>query len=458
MGSPAPLSGVFAPQRHEIDADRLPVDGELPAEINGDYLRNGPNPRFGPLGLAQAVLDGDAMLHRVSFRDGRASYANRFVRTPALRAEEAAGRALWPGWAGPGWAGPSWAGPGRAPGAELVGPELAHTAKDRPSVSVIRHAGRLLALAESASPFAMSPELATLGRETFGGLLPAGITGHPRIDPATGEMVVVSAGPSEPQLTWSVIGADGWPARIQTPVDGVTRPVLIHDVALTPAYLVLIIGPPSSQAGRGTRIGLIPRSGGPVRWLASPAFWLGHAANAYEQTSPRGSPEVVLDYVRVPAPAGTAGTRGVLSRLRLDLTAGRVAHQRLAEAQVDFPRIDDRSLTRPHRFIATTLASGRFPLPAGDADTLAWFDTRTDRLATWPAGTLAVGEQTFVPRPGDPDPARGWWLSFATDRTDLTSRLLVLPAGDPAAGPVAAVRLPQRVPLGQHGTWLPAAS
>jgi carotenoid cleavage dioxygenase-like enzyme len=426
MGSPAPLSGVFAPQRREIDADRLPVDGELPAEINGDYLRNGPNPRFGPLGLAPAVLDADAMLHRVSFRDGRASYANRFVRTPALRAEEAAGRALWPGWAGPGgtgpgwagpggtgpgwtgpgwtgpgwtgpgwtgpgWTGPDWAGPGRAPGAELVGPELAHTAKDRPSVGVIRHAGRLLALAESATPFAMSPELATLGRETFGGLLPAGITGHPRIDPATGEMVVVSAGPREPQLTWSVIGADGWPTRIGTPVDGVTRPVLIHDMALTQAYLVLIIGPPCGQAERGTRIGLIPRSGGPVRWLASRAFWLSHAANAYEQTSPRGSPEVVLDYVRVPAPPGTAGTRGVLSRLRLDLAAGRVAHQGLAEAQVDFPRIDDRSLTRPHRFIATTLASGRLPLPAGDADTLAWFDTRTDRLATWPAGTLAVG-------------------------------------------------------------------
>jgi carotenoid cleavage dioxygenase-like enzyme len=68
-----------------------------------------------------------------------------------------------------------------------------------------------------------------------------------------------------------------------------------------------------------------------------------------------------------------------------------------------------------------------------------------------------VGEQTFTPRPGDPDPAHGWWLTFAIDQTDLTSRLLVLPAEDPAGGPVAAVRLPQRVPLGQHGAWLPAA-
>ena len=44
---------------------------------------------------------------------------------------------------------------------------------------------------------------------------------------------------------------------------------------------------------------------------------------------------------------------------------------------------------------------------------------------------------------------------FATDRTDLTSRLLVVPAGEPSLGPIATVRLPQRVPLGLHGTWLP---
>jgi carotenoid cleavage dioxygenase-like enzyme len=36
----------------------------------------------------------------------------------------------------------------------------------------------------------MSPDLDTLGKETFDGQLPAGITAHPKIDPATGEMAV----------------------------------------------------------------------------------------------------------------------------------------------------------------------------------------------------------------------------------------------------------------------------
>jgi carotenoid cleavage dioxygenase len=46
-------------------------------------------------------------------------------------------------------------------------------------------------------------------------------------------------------------------------------------------------------------------------------------------------------------------------------------------------------------------------------------------------------------------------LCIATDRTDLTSRLLVIPAADPGSGPVATVHLPPRVPAGLHGAWLP---
>jgi hypothetical protein len=44
------LQGPFAPVIEETDAADLPVEGELPHELNGVYLRNGPNPRFTPLG------------------------------------------------------------------------------------------------------------------------------------------------------------------------------------------------------------------------------------------------------------------------------------------------------------------------------------------------------------------------------------------------------------------------
>ncbi len=457
------LRGIYTPQLREVDEFDLVIEGELPDAMEGDYLRNGANPRFNPLGGYVFPLDGDGMLHRVEFRNGRARYTNRFVRTPALVAEEAAGRALWPGITGFGY----------TPGPELVGPELAHTVKDLPAVNVIRHAGRLLALSESGPPFSLSPELATLHRETFCGMLPAGITAHPKIDPATGEMVAFCYGLQEPFLTWSVIGPDGLPTRAQTPVGGMSRPAMIHDMALTQRYVVLVVSPlffdvtagmstgsPLSwEPEEGTRIALLPRDGGPITWFSAEAFWLGHTANAYDSVDAGdGRPRVVLDYVEWPAPGGLvsgAASGGALARLTLDAATGQIGRELLVDRAMEFPRIDDRRLTTPHRQIATALESGRHHSLPGGADQLGWYDTASGRFEIWDAGNFAVGEQTFVPNPGDPEPLSGWWITFATDRTDLTSRLLVLPAADPTGGPIASVRLPQRVPPGLHGTWLP---
>lgn len=46
----AHLTGRVAPVTEEVDAVDLDVTGELPAELDGVYLRNGPNPRFTPIG------------------------------------------------------------------------------------------------------------------------------------------------------------------------------------------------------------------------------------------------------------------------------------------------------------------------------------------------------------------------------------------------------------------------
>ncbi|MFJ9591699.1 carotenoid oxygenase family protein [Streptomyces virginiae] len=65
----------------------------------------------------------------------------------------------------------------------------------------MRHAGRMLALAESGCPFRIDAGLATVGREDFDGAPPAGITAHPKVDPVTGEMVVFCYGLEPPYLT-----------------------------------------------------------------------------------------------------------------------------------------------------------------------------------------------------------------------------------------------------------------
>jgi len=55
------LLGPYAPIFNEIVAKDLVVEGEIPKDINGVYVRNGPNPRFEPKGHYH-WFDGDARM------------------------------------------------------------------------------------------------------------------------------------------------------------------------------------------------------------------------------------------------------------------------------------------------------------------------------------------------------------------------------------------------------------
>ena len=90
-----PARNNLAPIPMECDAPFLKVIGELPRELNGTLYRNGPNPQFEAPGAHWFV--GDGMLHAFQLDNGKASYRNRWIRTPKWQAEHEAGRALFGG-------------------------------------------------------------------------------------------------------------------------------------------------------------------------------------------------------------------------------------------------------------------------------------------------------------------------------------------------------------------------
>ena len=129
------LQGNNAPVHEEIDVANLPVDGELPHDLEGIYMRNGPNPAFDPISYTYP-FDGDGMIHAVYFDKGRARYRNRWVKTKGLKAEQRAGRALYGGLFNPVPIDPSLVGPDGDPG----------PIKNVANTSVIQHGGHILAL------------------------------------------------------------------------------------------------------------------------------------------------------------------------------------------------------------------------------------------------------------------------------------------------------------------------
>src|ERR1700750_3217919 len=148
----------LAPIPMECDAPHLKVTGELPRELNGTLYRNGPNPQFDAPGAHWFV--GDGMLHAFHLENGRASYRNRWVRTPKWLAEHDAGRALFGGF-----------------GRKLPGAPAGLTDGVSPNPNIVFHAGRRLALEEAHLPTEIEPgTLHTRGYTNFDGHIAGAFT------------------------------------------------------------------------------------------------------------------------------------------------------------------------------------------------------------------------------------------------------------------------------------------
>ena len=142
------LTGIHQPLTTEYTEDALKVEGRIPAELNGVYLRNGPNPLKTTNHATHHWFTGDAMLHGVRLKDGKALwYRNRFVRTPfyenSVTLDEAIKFGLPPG-----------------------------GGNSQSNVSCVYHAGKLLTSGELGAAFQLDPrDLSTIGaHESFSSL------------------------------------------------------------------------------------------------------------------------------------------------------------------------------------------------------------------------------------------------------------------------------------------------
>jgi len=221
-------SGAWRPQRTEYDAWDLDVEGEIPGDLEGVYLRNTENPLLEPI-RTYHPFDGDGMLHSISFAGGQARYHNRFVRSDGFLAEREAGRSLWAGVA----ENPSVALREDSPCAR---PRM----KDASSTDVVVHRGRALtSFWMCGDLYAFDPfTLESQGKETMRGALPEeGVSAHQKIDERTGEMLFFNYGVAAPHMHYGVVSPQGELVHyIDVPLPG---PRLPHDMAFTENYAIV---------------------------------------------------------------------------------------------------------------------------------------------------------------------------------------------------------------------------
>ena len=97
--------------------------------------------------------------------------------------------------------------------------------------------GKLCAVVEAGSlPVELDYELESIRRTDFHGTLEAGFTGHPKLDPITGELHALAYEPFQP-VRYLSVDRDGratTKARIDLP-----HIPLIHDMAFTQSFIIV---------------------------------------------------------------------------------------------------------------------------------------------------------------------------------------------------------------------------
>src|SRR6056297_1688773 len=426
------LAGNYAPVEQELTAFDLPVTGTIPADLEGRWLRNGPNPGADTDSTTHHWFMGAGMVHGVRLRGGRAErYRNRYV---------ASAEGFSPNTNVGGFAGTAWA---------------------------VVEAG--------TPPVELGYDLDSLGTNAFGGTLPNGFSAHPKYDPSTGELHAMAYHWPDlwDHVQYVVVAGNGHVSKVvDVPVADMP---MIHDMSLTSTYAVVYDLPvtvdldvvangspwPFTWApDRAARVGLLPRSGtaDEIVWCDVDPCYVFHPLNAYDADD--GT--VVVDLCRYDRMMDT-DRRGpfndclpTFDRWVIDPSTQSVSETRIDDRPQEFPRHNPNVALQRHRYGYTSEVTTGKPNLHGAIIKLD-VETGTTEAHEFGAGRGGA-EPIVVPKSDGVAEDDAWILTVVYDATTDASELCILDAGDITGDEVARVPLPQRVPFGFHGNWVPDSS
>ena len=493
------IQGLWEPvetEQHAVLSEGTRVEGVIPKEICGIFLRIGPNPQFSFRGKPYHVFDGDGMIHSVSFPGGGQVplYRNSWVRTRRLAKDRSAGY--------------SYSLIGEF---EHLGPHgsqdisFVFDSMERSSDGSFQYLGpantaivwhkpskSLLALNEGDKPYAVKlPSLETEGRVESFGNVPLGhnFTAHPKRCPLSGDLVFFGYNTQSrkgPWLHYGGVDASG-NLRRSFPVT-LPHPVMMHDMVITPQFSLLF---DSNHRWQGlehllnhggapykhhpeipARFGILPRyaqSDAEIQWVEVLGCIVFHFANAWVEESNADIISVVgcrmetlhLDELgESRTQEQNAQQQGRFYLWRLDISKGKCVEERqLASDFVDFPQINPHRNGQHCRFFYGARFVGAF-----DIDATIKLDLETGLVSAYEHGGCG-GEACFVRREGGTSEDDGWLILFthipihgrnskggALRSGSYSSCLEIINAR--SMDRVARIHLPCRVPAGFHAYWL----
>lgn len=463
LGEKPWLLGYLGSAEPMLQSQLRITHGRVPEGLSGHFLRNGPARHEIGQDRFMHWFDAPGMIQRFTIADGGISHLGRLVGTARNRVETAEDRIAFLGF---GTSGPSLSSGGSADGQSPA------------NISLLHHAGELLALWEGGSPHVVDVDtLDTLGTKTWSqetAGLPFGA--HPRRD-ADGSIWNIGYSADPAAILIYRLSPDG--ALAQTHVIPQSSVAMVHDFMITDSKLVLVMPPFRASreadgtfldrfawnADAATEILVIDKADlGNVVRLETSAFWVFHFGNAYD-ISPT---EIGFDFSLHADPGfmtadayqvmdgswnGGAGTTMHYAEARIDLAGKtvRIEHNRDNE-HVEFIKVDTREHLSAHRH-ALMLAH------SGGASQIGWdmlvqIDRLSGRTTSFRIGDgELLEEHLIVPKPDTTDDF--WIVGTSLDWRNGHTNLSIYEGRALGDGPVVKAALDYPIPFGLHGTFLP---
>ncbi|MDP9043257.1 MAG: carotenoid oxygenase family protein [Pseudomonadota bacterium] len=456
-----PFKGV-SDATQDLHCNALALSGRWPDGLRGRFYRNGPALFERDGQRYHHWFAGDGMVQQFSFSGGArpaVRHLGRLVRTPKYLAEQHAGKFLVPAY-----------GTHVASESPAGGPDAFNVA----NTNAIEHAGRLLALWEGGSAFALDPrDLSTLGPVTWRpGLEQMPFSAHPKVDAdghlwnfgSSGDKLVVWHVDPQGSLVRAQVGDSPYPGG------------MAHDAAVTAQHIVLPLPPIKLRFGEDVARAFDYQPNEPLRLLVMrkddiaqrrvfelPAQMVFHVGNAWDR--PDGG--IMLSYIGSETPefavrgaqrlvAGhPAASAGSSTRIaHLDMRSGQVRAESLGDC-VEFPRMHPQRIGQQARYLLSATAS--CASMDGLFHGVQMRDLDTGRVARHDYGEDTIAEEHIVvPKPGGTRELDAWLLGTTFDVRRQVTRINVLDARHLDDGPIAQATLPYLLPYGFHGNFTAA--
>jgi carotenoid cleavage dioxygenase-like enzyme len=472
----ANFTGFNTPSRVEADVLDLPHEGEIPPELDGAFYRVQPDPQFPPRLGDDIAFNGDGMISRFHFHDGRCDFRQRWAQTDKWKAERAAGKGLFGAYRNP-----------------LTDDEsVAGMIRSTANTNAWLFGGKLWALKEDSPALVMDPAtMETVGFEKFGGKMTGQtFTAHPKIDPKTGNMIAIgyaASGLCSDDVTYYEVSPEG--ELVREKWFKVPYYCMMHDFGITEDYLVLHIVPSIGSWERLEQrkphfgfdtslpvyLGIIPRRDDmkqeDIRWFKRDNCFASHVLNAWQEgtkihfVTPEAKNNMFPFFPDVnDAPFNPMEAASRLTDWVVDLASNGdefAEITRLTDTVSEFPRIDDRFTGVKNRYgwgLEMDL-SRPVELKSGSAtgmlmNCLFLKDFETGAEQHWWCGPVStLQEPCFIPRERDAHEGDGWIVQVCNRLDDHATDLLLFDALDIEKGPIATIHVPIRLRFGFHGNF-----